>query len=237
MMTPLSKSTRKPVSRTPAPAAPTREKLLDIAGQVFAERGYYAATIRDICKRAGANVAAVNYHFGDKLGLYTEVLGGLAHAAQLERMRTALDQKASPQEMLRNVIRARIQGLQRGNLPEWHFQIVAREFAQPTPAMSRMINQVSRPMYERLLELVGSIIGLAPDQEKTRLCVHSIMGQILLYVLAGPVLVRLWPQLKMTPEQTDRIADHIADFSLAYLQEAGSKHSQVTSAAYAAREK
>ncbi|MCU1343136.1 MAG: transcriptional regulator, TetR family, partial [Candidatus Acidoferrum typicum] len=53
---------------------PTREKLLEVAEHVFADRGYQAATIREICVRAGANVAAVNYHFGDKLGLYTEVL-------------------------------------------------------------------------------------------------------------------------------------------------------------------
>jgi len=52
----------------------TRDKLIEAAGHVFAERGYRAATIREICRRAGANVAAVNYTFGDKMGLYTEVL-------------------------------------------------------------------------------------------------------------------------------------------------------------------
>ena len=52
----------------------TRDKLIEAAGSVFAERGYRAATIREICRRAGANVAAVNYTFGDKMGLYTEVL-------------------------------------------------------------------------------------------------------------------------------------------------------------------
>ena len=57
----------------PAPDR-TRARLLDVATQVFAESGYYAATIRDIAQHAGTNVAAVNYHFGDKLSLYTEIL-------------------------------------------------------------------------------------------------------------------------------------------------------------------
>jgi len=62
---------------------PTREKLLEVAGPIFAGRGYQATTIREICAGAGANVAAINYHFGDKLGLYTEVLQHSVRAAQL----------------------------------------------------------------------------------------------------------------------------------------------------------
>ena len=204
----------------------TRDKLLEAAGRAFAERGYSSATVRDICKQAGANVAAVNYYFQDKLALYTEVLDQVARAIPHDRMRAALDQKASPEDILRDFIRARLRGLHGQKLPDWHFQIAAREFAQPAPAMSRGIDKVMRPIYERVLGVVGKIISRSPDHEQTRLCTHSIMGQILLYVLAGPVLLRLWPEMKMTPEQLDRIADHIADFSLAYLRQMGSSHGQ-----------
>jgi len=72
-----------------------------------------------------------------------------------------------------------------------------------------------------MLALVGGIIGGVPHDEKTRLCVHSVMGQMIVYALARPFLVRLWPELKMTPAQLDRIADHIADFSLAFLRQGG----------------
>src|SRR5882724_3968306 len=52
----------------------TRQRLLEVAGAVFAEHGFQNATVREICKRADANVAAINYHFGDKQGLYSETL-------------------------------------------------------------------------------------------------------------------------------------------------------------------
>src|SRR6516225_8210096 len=52
----------------------TRERVLKAAAQLFADRGFKKVTVRDICRAARANVAAVNYHFGDKGGLYREVL-------------------------------------------------------------------------------------------------------------------------------------------------------------------
>jgi AcrR family transcriptional regulator len=53
-------------------AGRTSKKLLAAASEVFAQKGYRDATISEICERAGANVAAVNYHFGDKETLYKE---------------------------------------------------------------------------------------------------------------------------------------------------------------------
>jgi hypothetical protein len=69
-----------------------------------------------------------------------------------------------------------------------------------------------------MLELIGGMIGLPADDDKTRLCAVSVMGQILVYIFARPLLAGVWPELKMTPEQIDLIADHVGDFSLAYIQ-------------------
>src|SRR6185295_19012248 len=52
----------------------TRERLIASAARLFGARGFKGVTVREICHAARANVAAVNYHFGDKLGLYREVL-------------------------------------------------------------------------------------------------------------------------------------------------------------------
>jgi AcrR family transcriptional regulator len=195
--------------------ASTREKLVEAA-----EHGYHATTVREIVKRSGANIAAVNYYFGGKLGSYTEVLQQLVRAARVNAINGALDRNAPPEDILRAVIQARLQSVTRPKLQDLHFRIMIHELVQPT--RSRVVNEVSRPIYERLLELVGRIINLPPKNAKTRLCVHSIMEQVIVYVLAGPLLVRLWPELEITQEQVDRIAEHSGDFSLAFLRQAGS---------------
>lgn len=199
----------------------TRENLIEAAGRVFAERGYRAATIREICRRAGANVASVNYTFGDKMGLYTEVLRDSVRAAQSASMRAALDENLSPEETVRGVIRARLMSLCHGARPDWHVRLMLHEFSNPSPAMARVVDEGMRPVYDRMRKAIGEITGLGPDHEITRLSVNSIIGQVLFYMFSKPVLSRLQPELKLTPNQLEHIADHIADFSLAYLRKVG----------------
>ena len=222
--------TRRALSRTSSPAPRrakgksldlTRDKLIDAAGQVFAERGYRAATIREICRLAGANVAAVNYTFGDKMGLYTEVLRHSVRTARTAALAAALDASRSPEDMIRGVIRARLMSLCQDAQPDWNIRLVMHEFSHPTPAMGRVVDEGMRPIYDRVRKAVGEITGLPPDDETTLLSVNSIVGQILFYTFSRPVLAHLQPELKLTPEKLERIADHIADFSLAYLKKVG----------------
>ena len=80
--------------------------------QLFADRGFKKVTVRDICRAARANVAAVNYHFGDKLGLYREVL-----QRAIDRMRATNDaareagRARRPEEQLRRYIGIFVQRL------------------------------------------------------------------------------------------------------------------------------
>src|ERR1044072_7284203 len=193
----------------------TRTRLVDAAGEMFAEFGFHHTTVRQICERAGANIAAVNYHFRDKTGLYTEVVR--------QSMRAAFEQNLPPEQILRAVIKARLESLRSLDLGDWHFRIFAHELAKPTPAMNVVITEAIRPLCSRLGLLIGRMLDLAPEHEKTRLCAHSIIGQILFYAFAGPVISRLAPEIKMTAQQINLIADHIAEFSLAYLRSAKPK--------------
>ena len=217
-----SKRRMPAVIQTPALADGTRNKLIDSAGEVFAESGFQGATVREICARAGVNIALVNYHFGDKLELYAEVLRqsiGAAKGGNDSPLQKAMQSTAPPEAALREMILAMVQRIYRADRPGWHFRLMVHELAQPTPAMAIVIDETMRPVYKRVCGLVGAMLELPPDHDKTRLCAHSIIGQAVHYSHARQVISQLWPELVLTPERIAQIAAHVADFSLAYLRE------------------
>jgi TetR/AcrR family transcriptional regulator, regulator of cefoperazone and chloramphenicol sensitivity len=201
----------------------TRTKLLDAAGQVFAESGFQAATVREICARAGVNIALVNYHFGDKLELYTEVLRHSVGASGNGIINQAMASTAPPKEAFRELIHAMLLRVCRGDRPGWHFQLMMHEYAQPTPAMASVIDETMRPVYDRFRELIGLMLDLPPADDKVRLSTHSVISQVVHYAHGRKVISRVWPELELNPERIEQIATHITEFSLAGLQIRGKK--------------
>jgi len=201
----------------------TRAKLLQAAIQVFSEYGYERATVREICRRAGVSIALVNYHFGDKLELYLAVLRyAIDGEAKMALFNQALAENTDPCDALRQIIHGVLERLSASH-EQFGLQLrfMLKEMANPTPALTQVVDETLRPVYDRLRSLVGKILNLPMDHKKTRLCTHSIVGQITHYSQCQPVLSQLWPAMKMSREQREMIANHIADFSLAYLRASG----------------
>jgi len=199
------------------PLDATESRILETAGHVFAETGFQAAKVRDICARAGVNLAAVNYHFRDKLGLYQEVLQHAACAAGTDAFDPALPGR-TPEARLRGFVRGLLEHIYGEDRPAWPVRLMTHELAQPTPAFDGVVEQLIRPRHDAVSALVASIIGCRPEDRATRLCTASIMGQIILYAHGREVLKRLWRDFRLTPEALDEIADHIAAFSYAALK-------------------
>jgi AcrR family transcriptional regulator len=200
----------------------TRQRLLEAAGEVFAERGFRAATVRDICQRAKANIAAVNYHFGDKERLYTAVLQ-YAFGCALQRYPPllGLDSQASPERRLRAFIHSFMLRCLGEGSPAWLGKLMAREMAEPTHALDILIDDAFRPLFELLMSLLWELLGPQAEATRVRLCADSILGQCLHYRHAYPVFVRFDPALTFDLAQIQRWADHITEFSLAALTRFG----------------
>jgi len=197
------------------PSADTRQRLLEAAGQVFAETGYRAATIREIVRRAGgANIAAVNYHFRDKEGLYAAVLEHFARAAVAKHpAHGGLSPEAPAEEQLHAFVRALLLRVFDLGHQAVHGRLMAREMVEPTRALDRIVEQVIRPMYGRLCAIIKSLAGPRASLAEIERSAKSVVGQALFYKHCGPVLERLdgrLPDLK----DVDALAAHIVAFSL-----------------------
>src|SRR5215475_5733208 len=119
----------------------TRQQLLDAAGALFAERGFRATTVRDICVAAKANQAAINYHFGDKETLYIECV---RHAGQVCKNRIPLPawpEGTSARVKLRDFVRVFATRIVVDYTPVWHSQLIMREMLMPTRACAEFVKQ------------------------------------------------------------------------------------------------
>jgi AcrR family transcriptional regulator len=200
----------------------TRQRLLEAAGEVIAEKGFRAATIREICRRAGANVAAVNYHFGDKERLYIAVLH---HTFSVANQNYPLDQGVEsgvcPEERLHAFVRAYLLRLLDNGRRVWHGKLIARELFEPTPALSLIVDEMVHPLLGRLIAIVRDFLGESAEPETVKLFARSILGQCLFYFQSRSIIELMNPTLTFDREKIEAIGDHICRFSLAALKQAG----------------
>lgn len=199
----------------------TRQRLLGRAGEVFAEQGFRNATVRDICRRAEANVAAVNYHFGGKEGLYLEVLK-FAHGCAFAKYPPGmgLEPGASPKQRLHAFVRSFLLRVLDTGQPAWHGKLMVREIADPTGALDTIVRDGIGPHFAMLKGIMSELLGprLAADPDRVRYAAWSVVGQCLFYFVGQPVILRLHPAQGLGPGDVDAIARHITDFSLAALK-------------------
>jgi AcrR family transcriptional regulator len=211
---------KSPVELRDASPDETRRQLLEAAGEVFAEAGFRDATVREICRRAGANIAAINYHFGDKETLYTEVLR-YSHGKALEKYPPLLGiaADAPPGEKLRAFVHSMLRRIFDKGPTAWHGKLMSREMIEPTSALDSLVEERIRPMSDQLWKIVSEILGRPMNDERVRLCAFSVVSQCVFYHHCRPVVARLIPnQLPQDAESIEHLADHITNFSLAAMK-------------------
>lgn len=198
----------------------TRTRLIHAAGEIFAEKGFRSATVREICDRARANVAAVNYHFGDKEGLY-QIAVQEAHCCPAELQNPNWPESFGLEEKLRFFVTAMLSSHLDKGRPEWHARLMLRELSEPTAACAKLVEAYIRPSAGTLWNILGDVIPAGTDQVQVWLTGFSIVGQCLFYKINEPIA-----SLLMGPENYDKLrieqlAEHITQFSLAAIGKLG----------------
>jgi TetR/AcrR family transcriptional regulator, regulator of cefoperazone and chloramphenicol sensitivity len=197
----------------------TRTRLLMAAGQIFAEKGFDKATVREICQAANVqNIAAVNYYFGDKQRLYIE---SVKHAHQVQIDQVPLPQWSPgtpPEQKLHGFIQTMVTRLTGNSWLPWQEQLMMREVASPTAAVAELVQQFIRPHFELLLTIIDEFVPTSTPAVKRHQIAFSIVGQCLHYKVARPFIALLVGPQESAAYTHEQLTKHIYDFSLAAIK-------------------
>ena len=192
----------------------TKQKLLDVACQVFAEKGFRESKITEICRRAGTNVAAVNYYFGDKDSLY--VAAWRQAIEQFITSDTVLPEHLSATERLRITIHQIIQKTLIADHKGGVFRrIELMEIANPTGLIDEIWKQLIAPRKQELLNIVRDVAGPAVPEDAVWLCTMSVVNQCRGFMLMQKSRLESFENETLTPDRVEQIAEHITNFSIA----------------------
>lgn len=205
----------------------TKDRILEAAEEVFAQRGFRAATVREICNRAGAHVGAINYHFRNKEELYaTTLMYSYRRSLKNYPPDFGLSKDAAPKDKLRAFIHSFLLRTLAESPFSLHAKLLIQEAANPSAALNKLVESSVRPLYKYLATIVRELMygEKTLDREENReifLVAMSIIGQCLQYHINRNFVAALRPQ-DFDPSQIEQIADHITRFSLGGIREMAS---------------
>ncbi|HYB64982.1 MAG TPA: TetR family transcriptional regulator [Steroidobacteraceae bacterium] len=151
---------------------PAKERILDAAEQLFAQRGFYGVSLRDITQSAGVDVALVSYHFGGKRELFTAVFERRAEVLNRERLelleevrRRALPAAPSLEAIANAFFEPLLERSARGG-PGWksYFALVA--YVNNSPEFGpMMMTRHFDPLVDRFITVLCEALPECPPRE------------------------------------------------------------------------
>ena len=196
----------------------TKERILDTAEILFAQKGYQAVSVRQITSAAECNLAAVNYHFGNKENLYLEVFRSrwVPRAKRLQesfRKYLASQDSLSESAVVRALAKAFVDGPFSDDERLRHSQLMTREMTQPTKAFKHVAENVIQPFFKEVLEQLESVSPDKVSEEEMLLNIFSIFAMVLYFNFARVAVSRLTGR-KYDPSFRAQLVEQITQFSL-----------------------
>ncbi len=196
----------------------TKRKILDAAAKVISQKGYHATTIAEICQLAGANIASINYHFGDKKSLYIETWkNAFQYAIEKYPPDGGVDKNASVEMRIKGWV---VSMLRRILDPEcFDLEIAHTEMTNSTGFLVEIISStMEREVFMPLEGLIREALGGKASDEDIELCVMSIQSQCLNPLIFNKRKGRCYPHPMPLNADLEKVAQHVIRFSLGGLE-------------------
>jgi len=196
-----------------------KERILNNAESLFAQKGFRGVTVREIINAANCNLSAVNYYFGNKKNLYLEVFRARLiprSQSMCERFKKFLGQR-QPSDSPAAVVEALAQAFLEGPLSDderrCHYQLMVREMSQPGEAFDLVFEHVMQPLLQDLSRRLRLVITEEIEEERLILNIESILGMIIHFNYFRSVITRFTGHAYDSSFKK-RLIEHIIDFSL-----------------------
>lgn len=195
----------------------TKDLIIDCAGQLIAKYGYPKVTSKSICEKAGINLAAINYHFGSRDGLYVEVLKEVhKFLINVDELKNLYMKDLSPKEKLETFIDLFI----KSSLDEknWHIKVWAREIVNPSPYINQILSEEIMPKLNIVARIFGEYTEMSLEDPKLYSCILNTMSPFIIVFLVHntPEVVPIKDSVKPSVEE---LISHLKRFAFAGLDE------------------
>lgn len=203
-----------------------RSRLVLSALRLFAEKGFEAATTREICESAGANISAIRYYFGDKAGLYraafTEPMGDVPCQLNIEAW-AGLPLAEALGKLFRDFLEPLKKGEEFGLVMKLHF----REMIEPTGAWQQEIDAEIKPQHEALVTLLKQHLGLPGIDADVHRLAFAIIGMAVQFYVGQDVVSAISPEVLTGPNAIGVLADRLSGYAVSMIEgEARRRRSQ-----------
>lgn len=199
----------------------TRARIIDTAGRLFAEKGYDATTSKDICEEAGTNIAAVNYYFGSREGLYQEVLNEVHnYLFNLDYLTELSQSSMDPRQKLENFIECFVATIVKSC--SWPVRIWARETFSPSSPFSEALEARSALKFEMVGRIISDIVDIPMDDASLKLCVLNVMSPFMTLLTISRT--RPAPHQSILKANPAKVAEQLKDFIFAGLDTVAKKY-------------
>ncbi len=190
-----------------------RQRLLEAAGEVFAQRGFKAATIQEISQRANANIASVNYHFRDKETLYREVFRFAMEQSRERYLSYPIDtSERRPVQRLRLELRRYLKVSFAPSRAPWQAMMFYREMLEPTEVFESLVSERMAPYQKYIESLVRDVAGQQIDEHFVRFASYAAISLCGSFQTAQNYIKKLYPDERFNAESSDELADLITTF-------------------------
>lgn len=202
----------------------TKQALILAAGELFAEHGYEGTSIRAIAEKAGANVAAISYHFGSKGKLYVATVRYVVHSDEGSPVHELLDH-VGPQSGAQGVCRAMrgaatefLARLASPGRPLWRTRLLMRAmFESEQGPLEETIDETFRPDVGDLMALACRVVPGLSERE-AMLWAFGFMGQVAFYIFVREPVLRVLGQEEFDPQFLHEAAEFVAKSTIATLE-------------------